>query len=131
MTNKFSIEKMYQDEEYFRQFIKELKYFGGTKFQRNYRNPSEVVERICDLNTSCDIYAEIDGIYECNSDTSKKIHDEFGSDDDHEVNCYIEAEIRSGKQVKLYCKYYLQDWDEEEETYTMCSTGDYYAIELD
>ena len=77
---------------------------------------------------SDDIYAEVDGIYECNSNTSKKIHDEFGSDDDHEVNCYIEAEIRSGKQVKLYCKYYLQDWDEEEETYTMCSTGDYYSI---
>ena len=39
--------------------------------------------------------------------------------------------LNTGKNVKLYCKYYLQDWDEEEETYTMCSTGDYYAIELD
>ena len=127
----FSIDKMYQDEAYFNQFIQELKdYDDFGKFKGYFGRPSDIEDKICKLNTSCEIYTEVNGSYECTSN-DKEIHDEFGSDDNHKINGYIAIEVGYGKHVKMYGEYFCEDWDEDEEAYMNCSFGGYYGIDLD
>ena len=127
----FSIDKMYQDEAYFNQFIQELKdYDDFGKFKGYFGRPLDIEDKICKLNTSCEIYTEVNGSYECTSN-DKEIHDEFGSDDNHKINGYIAIEVGYGKHVKMYGEYFCEDWDEDEEAYMNCSFGGYYGIDLD
>lgn len=130
-STMFNIEKMYNDETYFNQFIQELKdYDDFGKFKGYFGKVSDVEEKIDDLNTSCEIYTEVNGSYEC-ACNDKEIHDEFGSDDDHYINGYVEVEVGYGKYVKLYGKYYCGQWNEDDEVYEECGFGDYYGIDLD
>ena len=130
-STMFSIDKMYQDEAYFNQFIQELKdYDDFGKFKGYFGRPSDIEDKICKLNTSCEIYTEVNGSYECTSN-DKEIHDEFGSDDNHKINGYIAIEVGYRKHVKMYGEYFCEDWDEDEEAYMNCSFGGYYGIDLD
>ncbi len=127
----FSIEKMNQDDTYFNQFIQELKdYDDFGKFKGYFGRPSDVEDRICELNTSCEIYTEVNGSYEC-ANNDKEIHDEFGSDDNRKIKGYIAIEVGYGKHVKMYGEYFCEDWDDDEEVYQNCSFGNYYGIDLD
>ena len=51
-STMFSIDKMYKDEAYFNQFIQELKdYDDFGKFKGYFGRPSDVEDKICELNT--------------------------------------------------------------------------------
>ena len=130
-SNMYSTSKLSTDESYFNQFIQDLKdYDDFVKYKGNFGKPSDVEDRICELNTLCEIYTEVNGSYEC-ANNDKEIHDEFGSDDNHKINGCIAIEVGYGKHVKLYGEYSCEDWDEDDEVYQNRSFGNYYGIDLD
>ncbi len=127
----FSIDKMNQDEAYFNQFIQELKdYDDFGKFKGYFGRYEDFEQKFDDLNTSREIY--VDAFNEDDFEVQyneKEIHEKLG--DNPIVNGYAEVEVGYGKHVKVYGKYYFEDYDEDSECYQMCSFGNYYAVDLD
>ena len=95
-AKKFSIERMYQNKEYFRQFIKELKEWDSLGyFNCKLREPSELLCRIDNL-----------------------VCDGFGSDADEFTKRYISVDEENNKQLRLYGTYFKNDWGEQFLGYT-------------
>lgn len=130
-NNMYSTTKLSTDESYFNQFIQKLKdYDDFGKFKGYFGRYEDFEQKFDDLNTSREIY--VDAFNEDNFEVQyneKEIHEKLG--DNPIVNGYAEVEVGTGKYVKLYGKYYFEDYDEDSECYQMCSFGNYYAVDLD
>lgn len=130
-NNMYSTTKLSTDESYFNQFIQDLKdYDDFGKFKGYFRRYTDFEKKFDDLSTSREVY--IDAFDEDDFKTQyneKEIYEELG--DNPIVNGYAEVEVGYGKHVKVYGKYYFEDYDEDSECYQMCSFGNYYAVDLD
>lgn len=130
-NNMYSTTKLSTDESYFNQFIQKLKdYDDFGKFKGYFGRYEDFEQKFDDLNTSREIY--VDAFNEDNFEVQyneKEIHEKLG--DNPIVNGYAEVEVGTGKYVKVYGKYYFEDYDEDSECYQMCSFGNYYAVDLD
>ncbi len=113
----YEINKLRTDRNYFEDFIDEL----PRDFHKH--DIDSFIEYFDSKDTSREIY--IVG-YPCFTD--KQIH-ELTKTDSTELQAY--AQIESGSyRVRLYGTYYLEDYIEGLECYSMASFGDYDYIEI-